>query len=302
MDVASTNIMRVKRTEDPFINGEKVPAVNLSLAPKFYHKEARMVDIQKQASQPGSGVVLSGRKDAVFAVLGPEKRGRALAATKEDFEMATNRILELETQFSTLMNLMMSRDQLQPNLNSEGLELSVVSREAIHGWIPLRAESFEKLKKVKCYMHKLLSVLEHCHSRGIMHIDIKGSNLLVSDDEALKIAYFGLENFVSVGHIQPLTSRVVSLWYRPPELLLGSTSYGQSVDLWSADLGSRGRTEFAGEGSKEVQQKLQESIRGSVVVVATEVQCRERGSGDGSDCRPEYKEKRGFQLQISEIQ
>ncbi|KAI3968069.1 hypothetical protein MKW92_019111, partial [Papaver armeniacum] len=94
----------------------------------------------KQASQPGSGVVFSGRKGAVSAVLGPDKRGRvrcfgtvkpkefcgddaspskaaklpsendslrqALAATKEDFEMATKRVLELETQFSTLIKLM----------------------------------------------------------------------------------------------------------------------------------------------------------------------------------------------------
>ncbi|XP_026400545.1 probable serine/threonine-protein kinase At1g54610 [Papaver somniferum] len=144
--------------------------------------------------------------------------------------------------------------------------------------------------QVKCYMHQLLSGLEHCHSRGIMHSNIKGSNLLVSDDGALKIADFGLKNFVSVGHIQPLTSRVVTLWVQVADV----------VD-W-ADLGSRGRTKFAGEGSKEVQQQLQESMRGSVAVVATEVQCRERGSGDGSDCRPEYKEKRGFPLQISEIQ
>ncbi|GAB4845423.1 hypothetical protein Ancab_038830 [Ancistrocladus abbreviatus] len=49
----------------------------------------------------------------------------------------------------------------------------------------------------------------------------------------LKVADFGLANFSSSVHKQPLTSRVVTLWYRPPELLLGATDYGPSVDLWS---------------------------------------------------------------------
>lgn len=66
-----------------------------------------------------------------------------------------------------------------------------------------------------------------------MHRDIKVSNILVNNEGTLKIADFGLANFLSARHKQPLTSRVVTLWYRPPELLLGSTSYGVTVDLWS---------------------------------------------------------------------
>ncbi|OAY60281.1 protein IMPAIRED IN BABA-INDUCED STERILITY 1 [Manihot esculenta] len=87
--------------------------------------------------------------------------------------------------------------------------------------------------QVKCYMKQLLQGIEHCHSRGVMHRDIKVSNILVNNEGILKLGDFGLANVLDTKNKNQLTSRVVTLWYRPPELLMGSTSYGVSVDLWS---------------------------------------------------------------------
>ncbi|PKA51001.1 putative serine/threonine-protein kinase [Apostasia shenzhenica] len=88
--------------------------------------------------------------------------------------------------------------------------------------------------QVKCYMNQLLSGLEHCHNHYVLHRDIKGSNLLIDNGGILKIADFGLATTFDPNHKHPMTSRVVTLWYRPPELLLGATDYGIGVDLWSA--------------------------------------------------------------------
>uniref|UniRef100_A0A803N1R4 Protein kinase domain-containing protein n=1 Tax=Chenopodium quinoa TaxID=63459 RepID=A0A803N1R4_CHEQI len=49
--------------------------------------------------------------------------------------------------------------------------------------------------QVKFYMHQLISGLEHCHNHGVLHCDIKGSNLLLDNGGILKIADFGLATF-----------------------------------------------------------------------------------------------------------
>ncbi|CAZ86306.1 unnamed protein product [Tuber melanosporum] len=78
--------------------------------------------------------------------------------------------------------------------------------------------------------------LEYLHHRGVLHRDIKGSNILLNNDGQLKIADFGLARFYTKASKKQLdyTNRIITLWYRPPEILLGATAYGPAVDIWSA--------------------------------------------------------------------
>ena len=76
--------------------------------------------------------------------------------------------------------------------------------------------------------------LNYLHRRGVLHRDLKAANILVSNSGLLKFADFGLARFFSKSHQLDYTNRVITIWYRPPELLLGETKYGPSVDLWSA--------------------------------------------------------------------
>lgn len=85
--------------------------------------------------------------------------------------------------------------------------------------------------QIKCLMKQMLEGLHQCHSTGIMHRDIKPSNLLISSEGVLKLADFGLTT--TYLNQNNLSNNVVSLYYRPPELLLGSHSYGPEIDMWS---------------------------------------------------------------------
>ncbi|XP_021887090.1 cyclin-dependent kinase C-2-like [Carica papaya] len=87
--------------------------------------------------------------------------------------------------------------------------------------------------QIKCYMKQLLTGLHYCHIHQILHRDIKGSNLLINNEGNLKIADFGLARYLPPNDRGNLTNRVITLWYRPPELLLGATKYGPAVDMWS---------------------------------------------------------------------
>uniref|UniRef100_A0A6S8BQS0 Cyclin-dependent kinase 2 homolog n=1 Tax=Aureoumbra lagunensis TaxID=44058 RepID=A0A6S8BQS0_9STRA len=89
-----------------------------------------------------------------------------------------------------------------------------------------------KPKLVKSYTLQLLRGVAFCHMRGVMHRDLKPQNLLVTKDGVLKVADFGLAR-AFCPPIRPLTHEVVTLWYRPPEILLGSQTYAPPMDMWA---------------------------------------------------------------------
>lgn len=87
-------------------------------------------------------------------------------------------------------------------------------------------------KLVKSYMHQMLDAIAFCHMHRILHRDLKPQNLLVDREGHLKLADFGLARSFNLP-MRTYTHEVVTLWYRAPEILLGTKFYATGVDIWS---------------------------------------------------------------------
>ena len=88
------------------------------------------------------------------------------------------------------------------------------------------------MKLVKILLYQLLKGVDHIHKNKVLHRDLKPQNLLISKDYIVKIGDFGLARGFGIP-VKNYTHEVVTLWYRPPDVLLGNKAYGTTVDMWS---------------------------------------------------------------------
>lgn len=114
-------------------------------------------------------------------------------------------------------------------------------------------------KTVKSFMYQLLQGIQFCHDNRVLHRDLKPQNLLINTRGQLKLADFGLARAFGIP-VNTFSNEVVTLWYRAPDVLLGSRTYSTSIDIWSAGCilaeMFTGRPLFAGSSNEDQLQKI----------------------------------------------
>lgn len=85
---------------------------------------------------------------------------------------------------------------------------------------------------LKSFLFQLLTGVAYCHHHRVLHRDLKPQNLLINREGELKLADFGLARAFGIP-VRSYTHEVVTLWYRAPDVLLGSRKYSTPVDIWS---------------------------------------------------------------------
>ncbi|XP_012306086.2 cyclin-dependent kinase-like 4 isoform X1 [Aotus nancymaae] len=84
---------------------------------------------------------------------------------------------------------------------------------------------------IKSVLWQTLQALNFCHKHNCIHRDVKPENILITKQGIIKICDFGFARILIPG--DACTDYVATRWYRAPELLVGDTQYGFSVDVWA---------------------------------------------------------------------
>ena len=98
--------------------------------------------------------------------------------------------------------------------------------------LTLAKYSFD-VPQIKYIMYQILKGVQYLHKNNIIHRDIKCANILINNKGKVKIGDFGLARNITPNHTKKYTYKVVTLWFRAPELLFGETLYGTAIDIWS---------------------------------------------------------------------
>lgn len=112
---------------------------------------------------------------------------------------------------------------------------------------------------MKSFLYQLLRGVAFCHHHRVLHRDLKPQNLLINREGELKLADFGLARAFGIP-VRSYTHEVVTLWYRAPDVLLGSRKYSTPVDIWSigcifAEM-CNGRPLFPGNSEKNQLERI----------------------------------------------
>ena len=112
---------------------------------------------------------------------------------------------------------------------------------------------------IKSFMYQLLQGIAFCHENRVLHRDLKPQNLLINNKGQLKLGDFGLARAFGIP-VNTFSNEVVTLWYRAPDVLLGSRTYNTSIDIWSAGCIMAemytGRPLFPGTTNEDELQKI----------------------------------------------